>query len=162
MDDIRPPRPTSKYQSANNRPSYGSNPLQQSSDQTSTAPLSSQPVEQNETIGHSPTEEGHYTLPQSKKSNTGLIITLVIFILLFLGAAAFAGYQYMQNKKLQEDISELQADSKRLTQKVYSLEYDNKDLNQKLEMAEGEVSSLEDTKKLILTTCGSACANILH
>jgi cell division protein FtsB len=163
MDDIRPPRPTTNYQSANNRPSCGPNPLQQTNAQATASPAPTQPEDnQPQPLQNSSSEDHHYALPQSKKSSTGLIIALVVFILLFIGSLAFAGYQYMQNKQLKEDISELQSESKRLTQKIYSLEYDNKDLNQKLDMAEGDISSLEETKQLILTTCGSACSNILH
>lgn len=161
MDDIRPPRNSTNYQSPSIRPAYSPAPTQRPDAYVSTTPGET-PTAQQELSIPQPTLDNNYSLKPDNKTNAGLIITLVIFILLFLGSAGFAGYQYMQNQQLQEDVAELKKETDRLTQKIYSLEYDNRDLNQQLELANSEISSLEETKKLILDTCGNACANILH
>ena len=161
MDDIRPPRSSTNYQSTSQRPSYGSSGTQPQ--QTAGQPIADTSTMPAETHDESPvSHQPEYALPQAKQSKKGLIITLVVFIVLFLGSAAFAAWEYMQIQDLNQQITELKDQQNKLEQQVYSLNYDNKDLTQKLDMAQGDIDSLEETKQLLYDTCGSACADILH
>jgi uncharacterized protein HemX len=160
MDDIRPPRNTN-YQNTPTRTPYNATSTPQARDAQQGSPADSQgDVYQQDTETHEHMPE--YALPQAKKSNKGLIVSLIIVIVLMLAAVGFAAWEYMQIQDLNKQVTELTEKNASLTQKVDSLEYDNKDLTQKLEMANDEISSLEETHQLLLDTCGDACANVLH
>lgn len=153
MDDIRPPR---NYGSTNPPTNYG-RPT------PPPAPPTDYQVAQQgynvapETI---PDQHQNYNLPQHHSSGKGTKFTLVLFIILFIAAAGFAGWQYMQIKDLKADMADLQKENDRLEERVYSLNYDNRDLSQKLELANGEAAALKEENTKLQETCGNACDNI--
>ena len=127
MDDIRPPR--------RGAPSYtprtGTHPDQIYGQSTNP---SQQPMEHEQDQSDYAQPHEDYHLPDGKKkSGKGVKVALVLFILLFIVAAAFAAYLYfVEMVSMQQDIDDLKEDNARLVQQIRSLEYDNRDLQQKL------------------------------
>ena len=124
MDDIRPPRRP-------NTPSYGAQP-NQNSNQYSPNPSQQYPQDSQ------PSQPEDYHLKgTNKKSGKRTKVFLVIFIILFIAAAALAAWLYfVQVASLQQEVDDLKKDNARLVEQVRSLDYDNRDLQRKLELAE--------------------------
>lgn len=128
MDDIRPPR--------RGTPSYTPRTGGAQPDQIygqSTNPTQ-QPMEhEQDHVDYTQPHEDYHLPDGKKKSGKGVKVALVLFIILFIAAAAFAAYLYfVQMASMQQDIDDLKEDNARLVQQVRSLEYDNRDLQQKL------------------------------
>lgn len=109
---------------------------------------------------HTNTNDGAYTLDVAKKTGKKRTVFLVLFILLFVIAAAFAAWQYVQVRDLKQQVTDLQQQSVQLNAQIYSLNYDNKDLKKQLELQEKELQLVTDHAKQLKDKCGSACNSI--
>ncbi len=156
MDDIRPPRGSMSPTPTG----YGRTPgmNQQQAGQPVSTPPTSYPSAQTPEISHS-TED--YSLNVSNKSSKKLKVLLIVSVIIAVAASAFAAWEYMQIRDLNDQISELEAENQRLNERVYSLNYDNRDLTLKLELLTSENESLQQLNKKLLETCGNACSTII-
>ena len=114
MDDIRPVRNTDGLNGYDKRTSQ---PYQRpvssnlyTSPQSAPGQFAPQEYSPQPQPQQQPQHHDQPMLPahaSKKKSNKGLIASLILFILLFIAALGFAGWQYMQVQSLNEDIEEL-------------------------------------------------------
>lgn len=106
------------------------------------------------------THNGAYTLDVAKKSGKKRSFFLVLFIILFIAASAFAAWQYMQVRDLQKQVDDLNKQVVQLNSQAYSLNYENRDLNTKLQLQQKEVQLLTDYAKKLKDKCGNSCSTI--
>jgi cell division protein FtsB len=102
-------------------------------------------------------------LSEDKKSSKAKI-WIIILAILFVVAAAVAGYLYMQYSSTKKDLDTAkQASSQTTTQKqeVDKLTQQNADLQKTVNSQTEYINSLLKISTQLKTTCGNACASIV-
>lgn len=149
MDDIKPGQSVDGF-SKTNQPTGAGGYSSQS--------VTNEPTDTNPSISDHQQYQVHTSAPKSGK---GLKIALILFIILFLAASAFAYLEYSKATQLQKDLDAANAALKQAQQQVDSLTYDSKDLAKKATMSSEQAQTLYNTAVQLKKTCGKSCEAVV-